>query len=402
MLIRIVAGVVAAVAIAGIVMLAVSLGGARSDIDRLRDDRAQLSAELTKANETVSGLSSDLTTANGEIDSLTLSLGQTERQLDAAESEIEVLTADKGTLELELVADRETMAGLRQDKTDLESSLTTANGKIDSLTSSLGRTERQLDAAEKDINVLVADKAELESDLAAHRETIGDLQQYKAALESSLSTLTAENLNLTNERNTLTADLESANAARSRLTSDLQDARGANAALRAENEAIVRMHGRVENLRQEIDDLELRRSPLILETHRQGFLCTGSMEPKLTCLDEATMLTNFRPEDIVVGSVISFKPTDECNLESDAVTHRVMEIKVEDGVHYYWPKGDANSEPDGCWIPDSNVLDYMIEVHKDARPENAELRQDVLDAFARWDEGKVKYDEAWAGVQRLL
>ena len=133
----------------------------------------------------------------------------------------------------------------------------------------------------------------------------------------------------------------------------------------------------VASLETEIAKLEAEREPLILETYRSGFACTGSMEPKLTCLDEATWLDNFQARDIVIGATISFKPTEECNLESERVAHRVMEVRETDGAFHFWPQGDNNGVPDGCWIPEENVNAYIIEIHKDvfADTPNAELRE---------------------------
>ena len=133
----------------------------------------------------------------------------------------------------------------------------------------------------------------------------------------------------------------------------------------------------VASLETEIADLEEQRKPLVLETHRSGFACTGSMEPKLTCLDEATWLDNFHAKDIVVGATISFEPTEECGVESERIAHRVMKVKEADGVFHFWPKGDNNDVPDGCWVPEENVNAYIVEIHKDVRADtpNAELRE---------------------------
>ena len=117
------------------------------------------------------------------------------------------------------------------------------------------------------------------------------------------------------------------------------------------------------------------------------------MEPKLTCLDTATWLNDFEPEDIVVGATISFQGS-AC--WSDAPTHsrtahRVMDLRVTNGVHYYWPQGDANSGPDGCWVPESSVKGYMIEIHKDTRPANATLRNNVNAAKDAYVAARVRY-----------
>ena len=424
MTVRIAGAVTAVAAITVIGVLSSTLVVARSDIGELRADNAQLASDLAAASETIGRLDHDLTIAAGEIAALSQTKGDLESDLAGAERVIAGLTADKMQLESYLAANRETIGELRQDKATLESNLTTANEEIVALTSSLARFERQLDAAERDIAVLAADKTKLATELAADRETIGELRQDKATLESNLASVKEENLTLANDRDALSANLESVNAAREQIASELRTALAANETLhaekesvnaareqiaselrtalatnetlRAEKETVERMYGQIDELRREISDLQRQREPLILETQRSNPLCTGSMEPKLTCLDETVTLTNFQPEDIVVGSIIVFNPTAECNLRLGGRTlHRVMDVKVEDGTYYYWPQGDNNPEPDGCWIPDSNVLSYLIDIHKDVRPENAELRQKVLDAFAEWDAAEVAYNKAW-------
>ena len=130
------------------------------------------------------------------------------------------------------------------------------------------------------------------------------------------------------------------------------------------------------------------------QTHRAGLLCTGSMEPALTCLDEVTIRTDFAPADITVGTIIDFlsSPVD-CPVREGI--HRVVDVKVEDGVHYYWTKGD-NAEADDCWLPESYVHGYVVDVHVGVRPENADLRESVNDSKARLDEARAKYREAAA------
>ena len=111
--------------------------------------------------------------------------------------------------------------------------------------------------------------------------------------------------------------------------------------------------------------------------------CTGSMAPAMTCVDEATFRTVFSPEDIKPGHIITFQPG--CPGEGGGtrpVAHRVMEVRQDEGGYSYWPKGDAKREADGCWIPAELVQGYVIEVHRDVRPENTELRDEVAAARA--------------------
>ena len=156
------------------------------------------------------------------------------------------------------------------------------------------------------------------------------------------------------------------------------------------------LNSQIGRLNGEITELERRREPLIVDSHTAGFKCTGSMEPRITCLDSATRLENFNPEDIVVGAVISFTPTAACELDSGPVAHRVMSIRESSGTYLYWPKGDANADADGCWIPHTNVDSYMIELHRNTHAENSGLRNRVNTANADMNQALSNYEYAAA------
>ena len=142
----------------------------------------------------------------------------------------------------------------------------------------------------------------------------------------------------------------------------------------------------------EIAELHRKRQPLVIRSGMGGFLCTGSMEPNLTCLDTVTWLSNYRPEDIIVGSTISFNPNCwEEQANGIGAAHRVLDIKVEDGIYYYWPKGDGNEVPDGCWVPHTAVDGYIIALHQNTRPENAQLRDAVNAAKAEYIVAETAY-----------
>ena len=213
-----------------------------------------------------------------------------------------------------------------------------------------------------------------------------DLENRLIAAEGEVSSLNAE----VSERDTRIASFVSDN---SRLRADYQalvNAGGDLARVRAREEASQR---RVDALEVEIQELQEQRKPLILPYGAVSSnypLCTGSMYPALTCLDISTWLLDFNVEDIVVGATISFDPNCWEEQPSDTSTaHRVMDIKIENGVYYFWPKGDANREDDGCWVHQDNVDGYLIELEKDVVPENAYLQSQVRAA-------QVAHDNLWS------
>ena len=248
-----------------------------------------------------------------------------------------------------------------------------------------------------DLEVSAATNAELVAENQTQAQDIG-------ALEGANAILTGNNERMQGRIERLDADLTEATSRNVSLSTELRELETAHADLVRQTGDITRLERRVQSLRTEIAELQKKRQPLLLESSKGYFRCTGSMEPKITCLDSATYLDNFLPEDIVVGSVIAFRPTSSCDLESDGVVHRVMRVKVDNGVHYYWPKGDANLEDDGCWIPEGNVRGYVIELHKNTAPQNRELRDYVNraseEADEAWEEYKDKF-RAYCGFAPL-
>ena len=157
------------------------------------------------------------------------------------------------------------------------------------------------------------------------------------------------------------------------------------------------LNTQVESLQTQIHDLEEQRRALILnpgDLETTHFACTGSMEPKLTCLDEGTLVKPTHPSDIILGATISFAskacwPDDTSN---SYTLHRVIDIRVDNGTTYYWPKGDNVPEPDGCWIPFTAVKSYLTALRKNAYPENAKLRNSVNGAQRSYDAALAAYD----------
>ena len=106
---------------------------------------------------------------------------------------------------------------------------------------------------------------------------------------------------------------------------------------------------------------------------RVGVACTGSMEPAITCLDEITLLTSFRPEDIQVGAVVALRSSRG---DAPGVLHRVIQVVQRDGAYYYWTRGDNVDRPDELASED-RIGAVVVEVHKDARLENGMMRKAV-------------------------
>lgn len=225
--------------------------------------------------------------------------------------------------------------------------------------------------------------------LAESKDTVETLRSWLDRAEGQVTRLSEENAGLVERLGVMTGRLEARDAEHTTLLASygklLQTAG-----------TVDELSARVVELQGEVDALEERRRPLILAMEREnvtGFLCTGSMEPALTCLDTATWTRPLQPEDITVGTVITYT-NSACwgdNAGGGTTAHRVEEVREDGGIRYYWPKGDALPNADGCWVPHGAVRGYIIAVHKDTEPDNALLRDSVNAARAAYDEVWEEY-----------
>ena len=261
-------------------------------------------------------------------------------------------------------------AGLQRDKSSLQADMNALTGYLNSELAKNGALTDDLEAAG-----------------VVHVQLRGEWVEA----QSQITTLTDEKVDVEWRLDEMTQRFEARDADYTALYTQHQQL---VQAVRAVEELTARATG----LRTEIATLEERRQPLLLAMQRQrveGFLCTGSMEPKLTCLDTATWMPDFSPEEIVVGTVISF---DNRACWSDAVggrsAHRVVATHIIDDVHYYWPKGDAHAHADGCWVPHTAVDGYLIELHRNTVTANAELRDNVNAANAAYSSAWEAYLDA--------
>ena len=325
---------------------------------------------------------------------LYLELGQTNASLKETLGRNAALDAQALALDTQAQSLRETIARLGTEKGTLQAEkddlitaiarLGTEKGTLqaekDDLITAKATLETSLTGAQTTNETLTGDLAAaialqdgLRTELGDANTQVASLSVEKTGLESQLSALGEQHAALGTRHQELGESHEE-------VTALYKDLGIEHTRLRQATGSVEELDAQARDLRSEIARLEERRRPLILAREAGGgFRCTGSMEPKLTCLDTATWLYDFQPEEVVVGATISFE-SRACRSDepSDRRTaHRVMDIRVVDGVYHYWPQGDASSRPDGCWVPHTAVNGYIIEIHKNTRPENATLRNNV-------------------------
>ena len=300
-----------------------------------------------------------LVRANSELD-------VTKDQLKASQAQGERLSSD-----LDATTDR--LTNKIAENESLTANLNAANTQLGSAAAENAGLRSELKVTNEHLTTQISKNESLTANFVASSEKLGGRTAENAALTSDIETVTRQLTDKSVEYETLLQEV------------------GTLEALRVDKDDLL---AEIETLRGSIRGLEEQRIPLLVQSQTLGFRCTGSMEPKINCLDSATWLRNFNPEDIAIGAVIIFTPTPECELGAGAVSHRVMDIREAQGTYYYWPKGDANADADGCWIPDTNVYGYLIELHKDTHPGNSNLRNRVNAARAERDETFAQFKTA--------
>ena len=98
----------------------------------------------------------------------------------------------------------------------------------------------------------------------------------------------------------------------------------------------------------------------------------------------------------VLGAVIVFNPTEDCNIEggSAGAAHRVIEVAEQDSGLAFLTKGDNNSADDGCWITAGDINGYITALYKDTNPANGRLGEAVNGAQASRDQAWRAFQEA--------
>ena len=331
-------------------------------------------SELDRAHEELRATQFSLGSTQSELDEVKATMAQLQTALTERESTINDLTTEKERLENEGLRLSQNLTQVSRRNDELVSLVTARNILLSARTAALRATETDLRRTSDSLTATSISLAETQDDLMDTQATLAEVSTALESEKEHNSQLVVANTTLESQKSALEDNklaLESELKVATRKYEDLVERAGNRNQLQAQIDALQIEISRLQNLRR----------PLILqpgELRRGGFLCTGSMEPLLTCLDEATWLTDFDPADIVVGSTISFSPS--CWGSKRGTAHRVKKIEIRDGEYYFWPRGDNNRADDGCWVPASNVRGYITDFHRNVRPENAELRNSVNSA----------------------
>ena len=335
-----------------------------------RQDAGDLDLQLTATAASLSGEQEAHHETRAELTATSESLTGAERQIRSHETEIADLRDSVDALMAQNDSLSNAIESLETEGSSLLAQVVQLQDELDNLDGQKVRVE----AAVRDLE---DEKADLESE----NETLGGANDKLFAQVSSLAEEKNEiqdlNRRLTAQKATLTELNDRLEREQARLSEEVEDFRAANESVTTLEGQISELEGQIGELGVAIRELEEQRKPLILKTFNSNPRCTGSMEPKVTCLDTTVMLENFRPEDIVAGTIIIY---DDPTQEGDTILHRVADVKVEGDIHYFWPKGDAVDEPDGYWVSQDDVIGYLIGLEENSRMVNFDLRKKVNDS----------------------
>ena len=214
--------------------------------------------------------------------------------------------------------------------------------------------EERASAAESDVqrltiavDVLDADRAELRRSLADAQLELGRSQEHAATVEAALAQ-TSQSLDA------LQAD------------GDLTELLDAYHDLSAQ---VARWDQLQPVSSTELPGPALYIDRSIREVVTTKAICSGSMEPTITCSD---LLVLFKPSSVTeldVGDIIYFKqPSSDCgsSVEGRFVLHRIDRVVSNAEGVFFQTKGDAFSVPDACLVPIEDVLYELLATVRDS------------------------------------
>ena len=347
------------------------LSSTRDELSSTKADLASTQGDLSSTRDELSSTKAELASTQGDLSSTRDELSSTQQNLASTQRSLSATQGD-------LSSTQDSLASTRQDLSSTQRSLSATQGDLSATQDSLASTRQDLSSTQRSLSATQGDLSATQGDLSSTQDSLASTQEDLSSTQRDLSSTKAR---VASEQRLLASTrraLDETNRGISDVRADLDEVMDTYGNIEALGRRVSSLNEDISSLEEEIDTLKEDRKPLILETYRTHYRCSGSMEPKLTCLDEGTYLENFRPEDIVVGATISFTAVEDCKISGRGqVTHRVIAIKEADGTYFFRTKGDNNRGDDGCWIPDENVDGYLVEIHKDVFADtlNAELRE---------------------------
>lgn len=220
----------------------------------------------------------------------------------------------------------------------------------------------------------------LNGDLEATRDALAVSQADLVAANARISTLQEERIAQRDTIDDLTAQL----GEQERDLGNLQAALGLSGPLTEQysqmTDELSTLKADHTNLQAEYDNLLASMEPLVpirtpelggdaLYLDRSvggvtytGAVCSGSMEPNITCND---LLVLYPPRltDLGVGDIIYFRrqaPGCTGPMEDRYILHRIVEVTAGTQGLAFRTRGDALEAPDPCLVPAGDVLYKLL------------------------------------------
>jgi signal peptidase I len=222
------------------------------------------------------------------------------------------------------------------------------------------RVQRELSAKDASIAALEGRVEELEAEVGGVRGALDATAKQLTLKEDELAQLT---------------DLVAGSAGAAAQLADLQERydglAGAHSELQTEHDALVARWADV----VPIESAELIENALYLDRSVSQVavtrpLCSGSMEPTITCDDLLILYEPQSPTDLDEGDIIYFrKPTPDCTsyLEGRFTLHRISDVISNAQGLWFQTKGDAFVNPDRCLVPADAVQFKLLTTVRNAR-----------------------------------
>jgi len=234
---------------------------------------------------------------------------------------------------------------------------------LNAVEETLATTSAELVATDADVERLASELAVATVDAHVQARTIEELEGRLTAREGELEAAASTYAELE------VASLQSVTEYQS-LATQFEDL---NSNFATVQEELVTLSMRWSTV-VEIDSLPLATNALYYDAGSEArvlrVICTGSMEPTITCDDT---LIAFAPsvQDLDVGDVIVFRaPIPGCLGFSNSATilHRIVEIsRSSDGQISFRTKGDNTDTIDACLVPVGQVVFKVLAIISDSR-----------------------------------
>lgn len=391
--------VVLGVMAGGLIYLGLTLRGTEQDKDSL-----SVALETTQAN---------LSATAAELGQRTVDLADTEATLSETRSTLETTTEALASTKEALEAETEEHAGTNAVLQNTEAELASTADELDQTKQTLDTTSDTLSTTAEALADTTEQLASTEEELGlsqdALSETTTNLENTEAELKTTASALDSTRAELGIAYQDLSSTLGELAETKSTLSATKTELGNTGTELGVVSQDLSDLRARVGDLEAveieiaRLEGLIAERTPLIPDTTVANFTCTGSMEPKITCLESARWLVNFDPADIVRGAVVVFGSIVD-TIEGSCVTevggrrtsHRVIAIEGAGDNLRFRTRGDNNLWDDGCWLGAAQIESYMIDLYKDTNPGRAWLRELVNEARAKYVEARASYLD-WVG-----